>query len=261
MRTVIDNVQIHFTQEGSDTGQPLILLHGWGTDVRTWVPLKPALLNAGFQLFALDMPGFGLSPAPSEAWGIPEYTNLTQQFVQKKQIERPVLVGHSFGGRISILLAAQHPELVSKVILINSAGIRIEPSGLKKFVGQIGSSISSLTKNSPASKLVQPLRRQYYSLIGAEDYINASDDMRETFVKVVMQDLREEAALIQAPTLLIWGTNDTDTPLWTGQLLQETIPHAELITLSDVGHFAHIEQPQVVADHIRKFIGTTPNGA
>lgn len=255
MRTVIDNLQLHYSQQGSEAAQPVLLLHGWGTDLRTWAPITPGLEQAGFNVYALDLPGFGLTPAPNEPWDVPMYTKLVKTFIEKRQLSKPILVGHSFGGRISIMLAADHPELVSKIILINSAGVRIEPGALKKLIGQFGSGISPLTKGTPLGKLVQPLRRQYYNLIGAQDYINAQGFMRDTFVRVVSQDLRAHAARIDAPALLIWGATDEDTPLWTGQLLHETIVGSTLVALEDVGHFAHIERPETVITHILQFLG------
>ncbi len=261
MRTVIDNIQLHYTTDGSEAGEPILLLHGWAADVRTWAPITPAFIEAGYRVFALDLPGHGLSPAPPSPWGIPEYAHFVQSFINKQQLSAVTLIGHSFGGRLSILLGSQPDVPLAKIILINSAGVRIEPSAFKKLVGQIGSSVSSMTKNTPLSRLVQPLRRQYYSLIGAEDYINADDDMRSTFVKVVSQDLQAEAAQISVPTLLIWGVDDQETPLWTGQRLHEKITESELITLDEVGHFAHIEQPSVVSQHILNFLGASSNAS
>src|SRR6516165_6227419 len=116
----IDRRPVRYVAAGS--GAPVVLLHGWGARIESWGPI-PAILAERFRVLAPDLPGFGETPGPDRAWGTYEYADFLATFLETQELSKPVLVGHSFGGRTSIALAARRPELVGKLVLVDSAGI------------------------------------------------------------------------------------------------------------------------------------------
>ena len=181
-------------------------------------------------------------------WGVPEYAEQIYLLLEKLSVEKVNIVAHSFGGRVAIYLASHYPEVVGKMIITGGAGIRKPASEtqskrqkqyqkLKKLVLFFGRlpGCSGLTE-----RLMAKLRERY----GSPDYVRLNERMRATFVKVISQDLSEFLSDIQASTLLIWGSNDTETPLWMGQKMEKEIPDAGLVTFEGRSHFAFAEEPQ-----------------
>ncbi|MBU0744133.1 MAG: alpha/beta hydrolase, partial [Gammaproteobacteria bacterium] len=118
----LENLRFHYKVSGS--GDPVILLPGWGRNIDYFAQLGENLAKK-FTVYALDLPGFGLSTAPEKVWGSPEYANLLNRFIDELQITNPILLGHSFGGKVAICLAANDSVQIQKVILIDSSGIQI----------------------------------------------------------------------------------------------------------------------------------------
>ena len=117
----ISGIRVHYDETGPSNGRAVVLMHGWGCDFST-VRSIAAVLEPGMHVYNLDLPGHGRSPEPPSVWGVGEYTDLVNGFIDKLQLEDPVLIGHSFGGRIAIMLASQRP--LSKMMLVDAAGIK-----------------------------------------------------------------------------------------------------------------------------------------
>ncbi len=243
----INNLKIAYQVDGK--GTPVILLHGWGAEANTFRYLYDRLL-ATHQIYALDLPGFGLSETPPNAWDASDYAKLLTIFIDKLNIDKAHLIGHSYGGRISIVLAAEEPEKVDKLILVDSAGI-IPPRTIKYYfrigVAKMGRLIRYC--GPPGKQLADSIANR----VGSKDYQEAGA-MRATLVKSVNQNLRPLLPKIQAPTLLIWGEKDTDTPVSFGKIMQDEIPNAELIILKDAGHFSFLDQPEQFYQTVEPFL-------
>ncbi|MGI6361923.1 MAG: alpha/beta fold hydrolase [Bacillota bacterium] len=233
----INGQQLFYKQAGS--GNPVVLLHGWGVDSTTFEPVAEKLA-ADFTVYNVDFPGFGLSPAPKKVWSVYDYADCIVGFLQKLGLEKPILLGHSFGGRISIILGSQ--DIAGKIVLIDSAGI-LPKRGLcyygKVYSYKLAKKIFSLPG----------LRRQRDKVIGkwqkksgSSDYQQAEGVMREIFVKVVNEDLKPYLARITVPTLLVWGDLDLATPLTDAQVMEKLIPNSGLVVLRGAGHYSYLDK-------------------
>jgi pimeloyl-ACP methyl ester carboxylesterase len=156
-------------------------------------------------------------------------------------LDRVSVLGHSFGGRIALVLAAEHPKRVHKMVLANSAGLRTAP-GLKQRVRSFWAGIVRGTLDTLGLKTWRAqLQASYNRRFASQDFLTAGP-LRDTFLQVIQEDLTPFAQRVQAPTLLIWGDRDADTPLWQGQRLEQLIPDAGLIVFKGAGHFSYLER-------------------
>ncbi len=243
----IDNLKIAYQVEGS--GTPVILLHGWGAEANTFSYVFDRLSNT-YQIYALDLPGFGLSEIPPNAWDASDYAKLIATFYSNLNINKAHLIGHSYGGRISIVLAAEQPEKVDKLILVDSAGI-IPPRTMKYYYRISLAKIGRLIRK--CGTLGKRLADNIANRVGSSDYKQAGP-MRATMVKSVNQNLQPLLPNIQATTLLIWGENDTDTPISFGKIMQDEIPNAELVILKGAGHFSFLDKPKEFCQSVETFL-------
>ena len=238
MELIINGQKIYYEQTGR--GTPLVLLHGWGTDSRSFAGIIPVLASS-FSVYALDFSGFGNSPPPAKAWSVHDYADLVREFLAELLIEKPIIIGHSFGGRIGICLGAQ--DIPRKMILTGSAGI--VPKRKPIYYIRVYS-----YKAAKVLFSLPPLRRRRESALAlwqkrtaSSDYNNAQGVMRETFVKVVNKDLQYLMPDIKCPTLLLWGEQDTETPLAYGQKMEKLISGSGLAVIKGAGHYAFLDAP------------------
>jgi pimeloyl-ACP methyl ester carboxylesterase len=238
--TVHDQL-VHFVDGGA--GQPVVLLHGWGGQIASFGPI-PAQLAERFRVIAIDLPGFGESPVPGRPWGARDYGDSIAALLTQLGTSPVVLVGHSHGGRTAIALAADHPELVRKLVLIDSAGI--VPRRGSRYYARIYliKAARRLLSLPGLRNWKDTVMRRVYRLAGSSDFNAAANPvLRATLVKLVNEDLRGLLPRIAAPTLLIWGTEDRDTPLGDGKLMERLIPDAGLVVFEGAGHFSYLDQP------------------
>ena len=232
MKIEIQNLTINYVQYGK--GKDIILLHGWGQNIEMMKPLGDHFSDR-FRVTILDLPGFGNSEEPKEAWNIDKYSQLLEEFIKKLDIKKPIVIGHSFGGRLAIRYSSRNP--IEKMVLFGSPCIRIKEE-LPLYV-----KILKKLKTLPGMNEFGEFMKQY---IGSRDYKNASPIMRQTLVEVVNEDLSKYAREIEEPTLLIWGENDTEAPINEAKELEKIMIDAALITLPGT-HYAYLENlPQVL---------------
>ncbi len=243
----IDNLKVAYQVYG--TGESVVLLHGWGGEANSFKPVIDQM-SRYYKVFALDLPGFGLSEMPTVAWDATDYATFLSVFFEKLKIRKAHLIGHSYGGRISIVMAAHQPHLVDKLILVDSAGI-IPPRSLLYYIrigiakwGRVIRQCGSVGK-----RFADALSK----MIGSKDYREAGP-MQATLVKSVNQDLRPLLPKIEAATLLIWGENDNETPISSGEIMSREIPNSELVILKDAGHFSYLDQFQQFCKIVGKFL-------
>jgi pimeloyl-ACP methyl ester carboxylesterase len=243
MMHLIEGLNIHVQVMGK--GEPVLLLHGWGISLQEMLPVAEQLAPQGFQCHLLDFPGFGSSDLPPEPWDVPRYAAFVKAYLQSTGLPYVHLIGHSFGGRVSIVLAADHPEWVNKLVLVDSAGVRPRPSNKMKVYYASRKVIFTLLK-LPLLRVLEPsVRAWFWRKFGSADAqaaMGKSPILLETFKRVVGQDLVPYARRIQAPTLLIWGDQDQDTPLYQAQILEQAIPNAGLVLFEGTGHYAYLER-------------------
>lgn len=259
MYITIDKIRVNY--EVSGAGKNVLLLHGWGTSLQAFAPLQRYLKDK-FKVFAIDFPGFGASEQPPIAWGTEEYTVLIKKFQTELGITNPILIGHSFGGRVAIRLAAS--EKVNKVVLIDSAGIRLPRSRkyyTKIFLFKVAKKVLAFNIVKKAFKFISGKNAIEYlqQRFGSADYKNASGVMRSTLVKVVNEDLKDLLPKIQAPTLLIWGENDQDTPVAAAKIMEKLIPDAGLVVLKNAGHYSYLDSFQQFLLVLNSFLNEDVN--
>ncbi|MEC9488056.1 MAG: alpha/beta hydrolase [Halanaerobium sp.] len=249
MFTEINNLKIHYHAAGQ--GEPVILLHGWGGSIDSFAPVFN-YLGQKYTVYSLDLPGFGKSDRPARTWGSKEYGSFLNDFMDALGIGQATLIGHSFGGKVSICLAAAYPEKAKKLILVNSAGlIKKRPASyyVKVYTYKFLKKLLSLLPFTGEKS-----SRRLQELFGSGDYRQAGE-MRQILVKVVNEDLQPLLKNIKAPTLLIWGENDQATPPYFGRTMEREIDDAGLVILKDAGHFSYLDQLNQFLIIIDNFLG------
>ncbi len=245
----INGLDFHYTVQGS--GSPIVLMHGWGCNLTTLASIETVAAE-NHTVYNVDFPGFGKSEEPSEVWGVEKYTQLIEAFIKLENIENPILIGHSFGGRVGILYSSRNK--VKKLILVDAAGVKPRRSlkyYFKVYTYKIGKCLMPLIYGKKgAQKRIEDMRAKR----GSSDYNNASPMMRAILSKVVNEDLKYCMPKITAPTLLIWGENDTATPLRDAQIMEKLIPDAGLVSFPGCGHYSFLDNPFQFAAVLRSFI-------
>ncbi len=223
------------------TGKPLLMLHGWGANIKLLQPFAERFAPLGYQIYMPDLPGFGQTPPAETAWSVHDYVKFVITYMDTHQLDKLYLFGHSFGGRLGLVLGAEYADRFIKIALADSAGVRSQPSSSSHFRLKTYRLALNTLKWIGLSAQADQLRAWYANRYGSADYKAAQGVMRETFVKVVNEDLLPFAARIKIPTLLFWGDHDEDTPLSQGQILEKTIPDAGLIVLKGAGHYSYLD--------------------
>ncbi|MCB9982479.1 MAG: alpha/beta fold hydrolase [Rhodospirillales bacterium] len=243
---------IYFETIGQD-GPAVFWGHGWGQNLHAFMPLAESLAAMG-RHWLVDFPGFGKSPAPESVWSTEDYADAVAALI-RAQTDRPVLwIGHSFGCRVGLQLAARHPELIAGLVLVAGAGLpRKRPLWHKLYYGARVKLFKFLKKLVPLGLSQEWLYRKF----GSADYRNAGP-LREILVKVVNEDLSAVAAQIKCPTLLIYGSKDRETPPEIGERLSRIIPGSELILMDGFDHYSILSEARHrVVHRIHSFIKET----
>jgi pimeloyl-ACP methyl ester carboxylesterase len=250
MHIDLNGTRVYFESVGA--GRPVLLLHGWGARAAAMFPILERL-QADHAVYAIDFPGFGQSPPPTSAWSVGDYAALVARFLESQSVERVTIVGHSFGGRVAIKLAAEQPDLVERLVLVDSAGIRPTTTAKQTLSRSVAKAGRAFLKALPSDSLRSRVEDAARARLGSEDY-QAAGPLRETFVKVVNEDLRPLLPLIKAPTLLVWGDRDESTPIEDGRVMEKEIPDAGLVVLEGAGHFSYLDRPNDFARIVRVFL-------
>lgn len=241
-------VNVSYSVAGSSIA---ILLHGWGCRASTLASIERVAVETN-TVYNLDFPGFGDSQEPPRIWGVEQYTQMLRDFVEKLGIERPSLLGHSFGGRVSIVYASKYP--VDKVILVDAAGVK--PKRPLKYYLRVYSFklMKALAPIFMGRQRAQEFINEQRAKRGSQDYNNSTPMMRAILSKVVNEDLKHLMPSISAPTLLIWGENDTATPLADAKIMESLIPNAGLVSFPGCGHYSFLDNPVQFAAVLRSFL-------
>ena len=234
-----------FVQESGSGEKNLLLLHGWGCSTQLMASVQGEMEKA-MRVVSLDFPGHGKSGRPPEPWGVPEYMEMTAKAIEKLRLAPCDIVAHSFGARVAILLAAEHPELVKRLVLTGAAGIKKPQTGKTSARQQLYKGLRGAVNLAEKTHLFGSLpekgREALVQRFGSADYKALDPEMRKTFVKVISLDLTDRLSQIRSPALLFWGAQDTETPLWMARVMEEKIPDAGLVVEEGAGHFASLER-------------------
>jgi pimeloyl-ACP methyl ester carboxylesterase len=235
----------------------LVILHGWKSSSQRWQRIKEILEEKGLKVFVPDLPGFKNENELKQVWTLDDYLAWTERFIEKVAPQPFFLLGHSFGGRISIKYAAKYPERLKGLILVSAAGVTRRPKfkiALFAFLGKIAKLIFAI---EPLGFLEPVVRKIAYFLLGVKDYrFLEGRIMKETFKRVIGEDLKSFLPLIDVPTLIVWGREDKTTPLTDGYLMNKQIKQSRMEILEGVGHLPHLKKPELLAEKIWQFVNS-----
>jgi len=238
----IKDIDINYERYGNKSGKTVVLLHGWGQNIQMMKPLGDPFASS-FDILILDLPGYGKSSEPNFDWQVIDYVECINELLNKLEIKEPILIGHSFGGKISLLYASKYK--VSKLILLASP--------FKKEIEKLSIKTKALKqlKKVPLLNKFEEFAKKH---IGSTDYKNASTLMRKILVNTVNLDITEEVKKINCPTIIIWGTNDEAVDVSRAYELEKLISDSAVIVYENCTHYAYLERLGQTINIINSFI-------
>ncbi len=252
MDITVNGIKVNYIDCGN--GEPVVLLHGWGSSSTAFNYIINSFSDR-FRMVAIDLPGFGESDMIKTAWDVNDYADFVAEFLLKLDIVNPVLIGHSFGGRVIFKGIGEGKFSASKIILLDSAGIKPKKSLKSQFRLLSFKTVKYLLSCPIWKKYTSGMLDKARAHFGSADYNNAPIVLRQTLVKAVNEDLRHYMPSITAPTLLIWGENDTATPLSDAKIMNSLIRDSGICVIKGGGHFSFIDSPYEVNAIISSFLG------
>lgn len=235
-------IKINFKDFGDPQGETIVYIHGWGQNIAMMEPIACPFTNDK-RVIIIDLPGFGKSEEPDFAWTLEDYTKMLNSFLTDLNVKEPNLVGHSFGGKISLLYASKYK--VKRLVLLAS------PYKVKNSKQPLKVRVLKQCKKIPGlNKIAESMKKH----LGSTDYKNASPLMREILVKHVNTDLTEDAKKIKCPTLIIWGTNDEAAEVENAYELEKLIKDSGVVIYDGCTHYAYLERLNQTISVLKSFI-------
>lgn len=237
----IKNIDINYIDygEGKDT---VVLLHGWGQNIEMMKPIGDRLSN-NFHIIIVDLPGFGLSEEPKEVFTVYDYVEIIHELLKSLKITNPIMVGHSFGGKISLVYASKYKT--KKLVTFGSP--------FKKEITKLSlkTKVLKKLKQVPGINKLEDFAKKH---IGSTDYKNASKMMRDILVDTVNLDVSSDVKKIKCPTLLIWGTNDEAVSIESAKELETLISDCGLVEYEGCSHYAYLERLNQTINILNSFL-------
>lgn len=251
---LVHQLPTHVVEVGE--GPELVFLHGWGSESQTFYALAEQLSTQQYRCILIDLPGFGKTAAPEEAWGVAEYAAFVGAVLEKLGLTNvKAIIGHSLGGRIALKGLASNVLHSERLVLLASAGVAKRDTIRNQAFKVVAKAGKFICRVPPFSLAAKPLRTWLYKAAGSTDYLN-SGSLRQTFALVVDEDLSNYAQQVPVPTLLIWGEQDTETPPQEGERLQVLLPEGRLLTIPQAGHYVHRDAEAAVVQEIVTFLAS-----
>ncbi len=242
---LIKNLIINYLSNKRDSNINLIFIHGWRSEAKIWESIMQEL---NISSYAIDLPGFGESQMPTNSYTLKDFSEIIKEFINKLNLENVILIGHSNGGAISIKTILNYPELILKLILVDSAGIREQT-----FFTLLKNLIAKIVKPLFTPMFMKPLREKLYTIMGSEDYI-AEPKLKQTFINMISEDLSPRFKELNKPTLIIWGEKDKATPLSYAKFMNNEIRGSKLKIIPEAEHYSFLQNKQMFIDYIKEFI-------
>lgn len=251
---VVDGHLIHYYHLAPTTEKKktIVFLHGWGSNSALWFTSTLSFTDKGYELIYIDLPGFGKSQNPTRPFHLKDYTDVITQCLHKLDIVDPILVGHSFGGKIAVKVAAQKECTLSGLILVDASGLPHT-----SFVTQTKITIAKTVKPVMDLPFMQGIRSHLLRMSGSDDYI-ATPALRETFVNIISEHIEYDLPQITAKTLIVWGGNDENayTPVSDVTVFHKLIPQAEVHIIEGAGHYCFLDAPHEFESTINEFVSS-----
>lgn len=221
--------------DSSAGGQAVVFLHGWGGGIQSFSAAYNAVCDLGYNAVNFAFP----KDVPSD-WGVYEYAAHVHEFFRRHGIEKPIIVGHSFGGRVGIILASK--GVCGGLVLVDSAGMKPKPSLIKKI--RVARYRYRVRRGKPLDGM------------GSKDYNSLKAEMRPVFVRIVNTHLERLLEHIHCPSLIIWGKRDKDTPPYMARRLNRRIAGSRLEYI-DGDHFCYIQSHYAFVKLLKNFLSET----
>ena len=251
MYLTVKGITLYYEKHGNSKNT-IVILPGWGNTRETFRYIIEYFKNQ-YSIYIVDYPGFGNSPIPTKTLTIYDYTELIMEFLKIKEIINPIIISHSFGGRITAVLSSNYNYQINKLILIDVAGIKPKKT-IKKIIKQnlykLKKRLIKLLAKQERCIYEQKLFQKYAS----PDYLSLPLSMQQTFKNIVNEDLKKHYKNINCETLILWGEKDEDTPLKDGIKINQLIKESALIKLPNTTHYSYLQHPTLVNQIIYAFI-------
>jgi pimeloyl-ACP methyl ester carboxylesterase len=247
----VELVPINSVRYG-DKGDVVLMMHGWGLNLDS-MRILGELLGKWNQVIIVDLPGFGKSPKPDADWDTIQYAERMAKYIDEQNISPAHLIGHSFGGRVAIRMASRFPDRVKSVVLINAHGLQRQLTGKRKWKSMRTKFLSKTCKFIDGIFGTKIYLNWFTPKFGSSDYLNAGP-MKNIMVKAVTEDVTPDAQKVQAPTFMLYGEKDDETPVEFGQRYKALIKNSQLVVLPGKDHFPFMDEgAHVCASYILKF--------
>jgi pimeloyl-ACP methyl ester carboxylesterase len=251
---VVDDQLIHYYHAAADNQKKdtVVFLHGWGSNSTLWFSSVLSLVQEGYELYFLDLPGFGKSQTPSKPFQLQNYADIVSHFITKLEIQKPIIVGHSFGGKTAIRIASKKTIPLTGLVLVDSSGLPHTT-----FATQTKIRIAKSVKPIMDLPFMQGIRSSILRLSGSDDYV-AFPLLKETFINVIREHVEFELPQVLERTLIIWGGSDDNsyTPVSDVNILHRLIPHASAHIIEHAGHYCFLDCPQEFRETLLEFFKT-----
>lgn len=238
-------VRVHIFGEGEN----VLVLHGWGDSGESWIPFAQSMASR-YRCVLMDLPGAGESDPPPSTWGLADYVSCVEELIAELGLETFVLVGHSFGGKIASALAAKRPAGLNGLILVAASGVQGKRLSILARI-YLFKFLKLLLK--PCGQFGRSATEYLRSVFGSRDYVHAGS-MREVMVRALNENIVSRLSLINVPTIVIWGNNDTELPVSLSKRFAKRIANSREHTIWDSGHFPHVEKTGEMKHIIERFL-------
>ncbi len=246
-----DDISMYYEKYG-DGNSTILILPGWGDTRKTFRNMIDYLKN-NYTVYIFDYPGFGNSIFPNRDLTIYDYTNIIRDFIKDENIINPIVIAHSFGGRIATLMAGYYKDSIKKLIMIDTSGIKPHKGPIKllkqytyKLLRKLGILVPKRKRNLYLKKLIK--------IFGSSDYKKLDKNMYDSFKNIVNEDLKCYINNINTETLIVWGKLDKDTKLKYGKYMHKKIRKSSLVILPKAGHFSYLNYSTVTNKLIYEFL-------
>lgn len=232
----------------------IIILHGWNLSGSRFRALADIFRAGGYRVFTPDLPGFGEEPMPKRPWHVVDYAEFMKRYVDKNKIYKPIIIGHSFGGRVALKYSELYPDGLSDLILTGTPGFSPVPKKklfLFLLLAKVGGFVFAIP---PLNLLENWARRWLYYAAGAREFIRAEGPMRETFKFIVQDNLVSAMESVRVPCLLLWGEYDVIVPTAIAQRMADVILGSTLKIIPEVDHGVPFKEPTVFAQYVEHFL-------
>lgn len=239
---IIKGLAINYIDYGNKNKTAIVLLHGWGQNIQMMKSLGDQFLDK--RVIIVDLPGFGSSEEPKTVWKIDDYVDMLHELLEKLSIDSPIIVGHSFGGKIGLLYATKYK--VEKLVCLAS------PYKKQIIKLSLKTKLLKTAKKVPGLNKLENFAKKHF---GSTDYKTASEMMRKIMVEHVNYDISDQLFKIKCPTLLIWGTLDEAVSIADAYELEKLIANCGLVTYEGCSHYAYLERFDQTVRVLKSFIG------